>query len=352
MNKKLNLLAGDIGGTKILLAIYEWDIVPIQKYRKKYFSSDWSSLEEVISHFVQNIPPEITKPSHGCLAVAGRLEGESVKITNLPWKLDLEEICKTSEVDDIEIINDFEVLVYGLDFLNQDQIIEIQSNKKQRLSKGVFTIVGAGTGLGIARGLRTNEGVIALPSEGGHVEFAPRNQEEWELSKWIKEDLNIDRLSVERIVSGTGLGNIAKWILTKKANVSHPLHEVATIWNSEKSHINSQSDLPSLASHAAKKGDPLMKKALRIWLSAYGSAVGDIALHELCYSGLWLSGGTTPKQIDGLRSKTFLEALRNKGRFTEFLKGIPVTALIDQELGLFSAACKAHKMAYQSGRMG
>ncbi len=352
MEKNSTLLAGDIGGTKILLAIYEWDRIPIQKYKKKYFSSDWSSAEDVVFDFIKSIPEGVKKPDHGCLAVAGRLEKDIVKLTNLPWTIEIEKIYAAAGTKKLEIVNDFEVLVYGLEFLENHQIRNIQNSKRGRFSDGVFAIIGAGTGLGIARGLKVKEKIISLPSEGGHVEFSPRNEEEWKLSNWLKKELSISRLATERVVSGTGLGNIAKWLLISKDDKSHSLYHLATEWDfGNTSAPKSVGDLPSLVSNAAKQGDRLMLSALKIWLSAYGSVVGDLALQELCYSGLWISGGTASKHLNGLQSKTFLEALHNKGRFKPLLEDMPVTALIDQEAGLFSAACKAHRMDEQGGRL-
>ena len=181
---------------------------------------------------------------------------------------------------------------------------------------------------------------MSLSCEGGHREFAARTDEEWQLASWLKRDLNVSRLSIERIVSGTGLGHIAHWLLEQPHASRHPLRTMAQAWRR-----NTAMDFPAHASKAASEGDDLMRHALQMWLSAYGAAAGDVALQELCTGGLWVGGGTAAKQLEGLKSTTFLEPLREKGRFTDFMNGLQVTAVIDPLAGLFSAACRARMLA-------
>ena len=240
-------------------------------------------------------------------------------------------------------MNDFGVLIYGLPHLNADQQVVLQPGERD---DGPLAILGAGTGLGMARGLKTGQGLQALASEGGHREFAPRTEEEWALACWLKHDLQLERLSVERVVSGTGLGHVAHWLLQTTKATTHPLQSLAQAWRHEQ-----RGDLPARASEAAADGDPLMQRAREIWLGAYGAAAGDLALQELCSGGLWIGGGTAAKQIDGLRSEHFLESMRAKGRFRPFISGRQVTALIDPDAGLFSAACRARMLAESSGRL-
>ncbi len=344
-------LAGDLGGTKTLLGLYGWDQGPIEYYKKRYTSSSWSSLESILEDFLTKIPSNLKKPTFGCIAVAGQIKKHSTKITNLTWNLKLEPIRKAANLTKLELINDFEVLIYGIPFLENNQKETIQKGANNFLTNGPIAIIGAGTGLGVARGINTPQGLIALPSEGGHIEFSPRSEQEWELSQWLKKELNVHRLSMERIVSGTGLGNIASWILHKKDNQNHALSAHAHAWFYLSSEKNTKPDLPALASKAAENGDLLMQEALNIWISAYGSAAGDLALQELCTGGLWIGGGTASKQINKLKSQIFLNALRKKGRFQTFLEEIPVRALIDPSAGLFGAACRARMLAELNGTL-
>lgn len=338
------LLAGDMGGTKTLLALYGIQDGRLkQLYQQRFMSSEWTSLEPMLKFFLNKRPSDIEAPEHGCIAVAGPVNSGSARITNLPWQLNEDQLAVAASIRQLELVNDFGVLIYGLAHFDETQQVVLQIGEAKA---GPIAILGAGTGLGMARGIQTEGGVVALSSEGGHREFAPRTEEEWQLACWLKHDLAIDRLSVERIVSGTGLGHIATWLLQKPDTQDHPLQPVAQEWRTNKS-----CDLPAKVGMAAEQGDPLMQRAQTIWLSAYGSAAGDLALQELCTGGLWIGGGTAAKQLAGLRSATFLEAMRQKGRFKEFLAGLRVTAVIDPEAGLFSAACRARILAESSGTL-
>ena len=338
------LLAGDMGGTKTLLALYGIKDGRLkQLYQQRFISRAWRSLEPMLKCFLEQRPSDIEAPEHGCIAVAGPVNNRNARITNLPWQLNEDQLAAAASIRQLELVNDFGVLIYGLAHFDETQQVVLQVGDAQ---EGPMAILGAGTGLGMARGIRTEKGVIALSSEGGHREFAPRSEEEWHLACWLKNDLGVDRLSVERIVSGTGLGHIATWLLQTADAQAHPLQRVAEAWRKNKS-----SDLPAQVSMAAAQGDPLMQRAQTIWLSAYGAAAGDLALQELCTGGLWIGGGTATKQLAGLQSAAFLKTMRQKGRFETFLAGLKVTAVIDPEAGLFSAACRARFLAESSGTL-
>ncbi len=338
----MDFLAGDVGGTKTLLGIFRWDKGLIKIHQKKYSSSDWDSIEPILSNFINNLPHEIALPTKACLAVAGPVTNGQSKLTNLGWELDRDEIIKSTCLESVELINDICVLIYSIPFLNSHQITRLQIGKNKEKSNNQVAVIASGTGLGIARGVISKNNILALPSEGGHKEFAARNETEWELSQWLKSDLNIKRLSIEQVISGNGLGNIARWRLSQPDAVNHPLRNIIKVWRDKG---NQKHDFPNLVSETANKGDQLMQDVLEIWLGAYGSAAGDLALQELCEGGLWIAGGTAAKQLKGLSSSSFIEPMKNKGRFCQYLDQIPVTAMTDQEVGLIGAACKARMLA-------
>ncbi|HGY5536702.1 MAG TPA: glucokinase [Prochlorococcus sp.] len=345
-------LAGDLGGTKTLLALYRTDENQLrQQHQRRYISTEWSSLEPMLNDFIAHLPTGMEKPNNGCIAVAGPVSHGEAEITNLPWSVKEKNLCATTGLKQLELINDFGVLIHGLPFLNANQQVELQLAQQDIPAQGPVAILGAGTGLGMARGLTTKDGMMALASEGGHREFAPRSESEWRLCEWLKADLQLKRLSLERIVSGTGLGHVVRWRLQQSDADGHPLRQIANVWRHGADDYPGHPDLPALASQAANDGDLLINEALQLWLGAYGSAAGDLALQELCTGGLWVAGGTAAKQLQGLRSKTFLEAFRNKGRFRKFLEELPVMAIIDPEAGLFSAACRARTITEQGGKL-
>ena len=332
------VLACDLGGTKTLFGIYSYSKLIKKVYQKSYKSKEWDDFNDVFKDFFKSLPKNINRPVHCCIAAAGRIDNDEIKVTNLPCVLNKNHLQESFAFNHLSLINDFSVLIFGIPFIKNNQYVQIQSpsNISKDTSKFI-SLIGAGTGLGVARGLINKDQILSFPSEGGHREFSPRTQDEWEFCKWLKEDLQINRVSIERVVSGRGLGDIARWKLKKLGLSNHPI-------NLSKNHSTkfSNNDLAQIVSEFANNGDPIMTEVLELWISAYGSAAGDIALQELCKSGLWIAGGIAAKNLQSMKSIIFLNSLRRKGRFSEFVKSIPVNIIIDPEFGLFSAACKAY----------
>jgi len=338
----MNFLACDLGGTKVLLGIFEKvinDDSPKLLFKKKYISSDWDSFELILEDFLKNECKNITHPSSACFAVAGPLSNNNAKIMNLSWNISGNELKKKFKFEKCELINDFAVQIYGIPFLKTNQYSTIQNGlQPEGTNNDLHAIVGAGTGLGIARGLISGNKVKVLASEGGHVEYSPKSELEWDLKTWLKNYLNIERISCERIVSGTGLSRIAEWRLSKSDAKDHPLQKYL---KEIKITETARKKIPEKICNLSKEGDQLMFEVERIWLGAYASLLGDVALQELCFGGLWISGGTASKHFKNFKSDLFLKQFFDKGRLKDILKTIPMKVILDEEFGLFSAACRA-----------
>jgi len=338
----MNFLACDLGGTKVLLGIFKIDInddSPKLIFKKKYLSSEWGSIELILEDFLKNECKNITHPSSACFAVAGPLSNNNAKIINLSWNISGNKLKNKFNFKICELINDFAVQIYGIPFLKKNQYSIIQNGRhSEDTNNDLHAIVGAGTGLGIARGLILGEKVKVLASEGGHVEYSPKSKLEWELKIWLKNHLKVERISCERIVSGTGLSRIAEWRLSKSDAQNHPLQKHL---KETKNSDTARKELPEKICNLAKEGDQLMIEVERIWLSAYASLLGDVALQELCFGGLWISGGTAPKHFNNFKSDLFMKQFLDKGRLKDILKSIPLNVILDEEFGLFSAACRA-----------
>jgi glucokinase len=331
-----SLLAGDIGGTKTLLALYrsageELELLVEQRFT----SADWDDLTPMVEHFLsgaaQAVPEPVQPPAAACFAVAGPVQGSRARLTNLPWLLDEHELAANTGIGCVDLVNDFAVLIYGLPHLQAHQ----QATVRQGLAdpEGTLLVLGAGTGLGVAYGQPTGEGLIALASEAAHAEFAPRSEAEWRLKCWLQADLGLERLSIERVVSGTGLGHVGRWLLQERhRDGSHPLQCIPP------------ADLPAAVAQAAEAGDTLAMDALTLWLGAYGSVCGDLALTGLSRGGIWLAGGTAGKLLQALRQPGFEQAFLGKGRLASILETIPITAITDPAIGQFSAACRARML--------
>lgn len=256
--------------------------------------------------------------------------------------LDSAGLARSCGLPLVELVNDFAVLIYGLPHLDAAQTAPVREG--QRDPQAPLLVLGAGTGLGVAMGLPTAAGLRAIPSEAAHGEFAPRSAAEWDLKQWLRADLALERISIERVVSGTGLGHVARWLLDRHhPGGDHPLSGPARLW-SEAGDGPDRADLPAAVALAAAARDPLAARALELWLGAYGSVCGDLALACLSRGGLWLAGGTAAKLLDGLRSEAFQGPFLNKGRLRSTLEPMPITAVVDPGVGTFSAACRARML--------
>ncbi|MCP9849395.1 glucokinase [Cyanobium sp. Morenito 9A2] len=333
------LLAGDVGGTKTLLALYTSGPEGLEAWHaERYRSADWGDFAVLVNHFLHQaarLHPHLAQPRAGCLAIAGPVQAGKVKLTNLPWDLEEAALAQSTGIERLELVNDFAVLIHGLPHLADHQQVDLRSGLV--VAGAPVAILGAGTGLGVAIGAQGPQGLLALASEAGHGEFAARSPQEWELKRWLQAELGLERLSLERVVSGTGLGLVFRWfVASRQFQGRHPLAPADPAQQAQ--------DLPAAVAAAAISGDPLASEALNLWLGAYGSAAGDLALQTLCRGGLWLGGGTAGKLLPHLRSRAFLGPFLAKGRLSAVLETIPVRALIDPEAGLFSAACRARTL--------
>ncbi len=338
----MNFLACDLGGTKVLLGIFKKDVNTDSLkliFKKKYVSSEWDSIDLILEDFLKNECTNINYPSSACFAVAGPISNNNAEIINLSWNISGNGLKKKFKLKSFELVNDFAVQIYGIPFLKKSQYSTIQNGVPSAGgNKDLHAIVGAGTGLGIAKGIISGSKVKVLASEGGHVEYSPKSALEWELKNWLKYSLKVERVSCERIISGTGLSRIAEWRLSKPDAKSHPLQKYL---KELKISDNLRKELPQEICNLSNQGDKIMIQVERMWLDAYASLLGDIALQELCYGGLWISGGTAPKHFINFKSGLFMKQFSDKGRLKDILKNVPINVILDEEFGLFSAACRA-----------
>jgi glucokinase len=337
------LLAGDIGGTKTLLSLYRAAGSDLELLaQERYVSADWPDLAPMVTHFLQEgASGGQAHPEAACFAVAGPVQAGQARLTNLSWQLEASALAATCDLGRVELVNDFAVLIYGLPHLQGSQQAEVRSGTA--IAGEPLLVLGAGTGLGVAFGIPTPAGLQAMASEAAHGEFAPRTAAEWELREWLRSDLALERVSIERVVSGTGLGHVARWLLhVHHPSGDHPLSPVAARWLAAEG--GAASDLPAAVAAAATAADPLAHQALDLWLGAYGSVTGDLALAGLCRGGIWLAGGTAAKLLAGLRSERFGQAFLAKGRLQPALLTIPIQAITDPAVGSFSAACRARSL--------
>jgi glucokinase len=321
----MKVLAGDIGGTNARFAIIEGDKILFEKH---YPSRDFDKFEEVFAVFVEDAPEPV--PLCACLAVAGVVEGNRVEATNIPWTIDGNDLKKRFGLETLRLINDFEAAAMGITVLHRDHLVQIGGGKP--ISDGPKAMLGAGTGLGQAILAPCNKGYRVLPTEGGHVDFAPRNEEEMRLLKYLMK--KFPHVSVERILSGPGLVHIYEFLLEEQNYKESVFTKQSAKGKDKATHITR---------HALQGTDELCRQAVSMFCSIYGAEAGNLALKCLATGGVYVAGGIAPKILPILSEGGFRQAFESKGRMEKVLKHIPTYIVISPQLGLLGAALVARQ---------
>ncbi|MGK7958885.1 MAG: glucokinase [Crocosphaera sp.] len=323
------LLAGDIGGTKTILRLVDTQLQTVKE--KKYSSSDYSGLESIVNDFLETID---SRPVKACFAIAGAVLQGRGKITNLEWsELDEVKLQETLNIKRVCLINDFIAIAYNIILDENKDIYTLQKGEFNSLSP--IAIIGAGTGLGKAFAIPIGKTYKAFPSEGGHSNYASRNELEDQLLVALRPKYKLETcqegiLSVdeEGILSGPGIADILKFLAPQ-----YPECSVEEI-------LNQSDSSKAIAEAATSKTNPLCEKTMDIFIEAYGAIAGDFALNLLPFGGLYLAGGIAAKNVDLIetRKELFLTAFNNKVRVNEkLLKRIPIHIVLNQLEGLMGA---------------
>ncbi len=323
---------------------------------EQVFSNSGKDLVSIVKEFLKEAAEKSSQKVHpqiACFAVAGPVDRENntCDLTNLKWYLDGNNLAKQLGIEEVTLMNDFAAVGYGVRELKESDFKVLQDGDKS-LKEEDFPIgvIGAGTGLGEAFILRneTENTWNVYPTEGGHVEFAARSLEEFELREYIQDKYKLSRVSVERIVSGPGIVAIYQFLRDCKRDNYSELEAIATkvkIWEEDSNLSKAPAEI---ISNEALKGDRLCKKTMQMFTEAYGSEVGNFALKLLPYRGLYIAGGIASKIfINPKLEETFLKELRNKGRMEEkVIKKIPIYLVTNLQVGLIGATYYArHKIS-------
>ena len=325
----MQLLAGDIGGTKTVLALSSIDGGKIHLLQKKrYASKSYDSAEDILSQYIKEsgIDPKSTAISIG---IAGAVTRGECRTTNLPWTVDEVLLLERFKFRRAKLLNDFKAIAYGIPHLQKGDIAVINKGYLDR--EGPIAIIGAGTGLGegMAFFSQSSKAYEVIPSEGGHSSFSPTNEEEIGLLKYL-----IDRdghVSFEKILSGQGLFNIYTYLA--ESGYAEKTEEVTRRL--------SEDDPATVISGLGLSGkDALCRRALEMFVRIYGVEAGNLALKFLPSGGLYLAGGIAPKIIRLLQNGIFMEGFTGKDRLSGLLKNIPVYVILNEDVGLIGAAAR------------
>ncbi|MDF5707969.1 MAG: glucokinase [Nostoc sp. S4] len=332
------LLAGDIGGTKTILRLVEAsDSSSLHTiHQESYQSSDFPDLVPIVQQFLVKANTSI--PHKACFAIAGPIVKNTAKLTNLAWFLDTERLQEELGIPQISLINDFTAIGYGILGLQKQDLHQLQAGKLQ--PEAPVAIIGAGTGLGQGFLIKQGNNYQIFPSEGGHVDFAPRNEIEFQLLKYLLNKHDIQRVSVERVVSGMGIVSIYQFLRDRKfATESPDIAKIVRTWEQEAGQEEKSVDPGAVIGTAAvQKRDRLSEQTLQLFIEAYGTEAGNLALKLLPYGGLYIAGGIAPKILPLIQDSGFLLNFTQKGRMRPLLEDIPVYIILNQQVGLIGAA--------------
>jgi glucokinase len=320
------IIAGDIGGTKTNVALFEAEGNGIGRIavQQSFPSSGYDSLEAILGEFVKAHKPDSI--AHACFGVAGPVSGGRVETSNLAWFVSSEHLAETLGVQHVGLINDLEATAYGIDELSPEQLYTLNEGEGER--QGHRALIAAGTGLGMAGIFFDGQRYHPMASEGGHIDFAPRNNDEFRLLLYLKEKLG-GRVSYERVLSGMGLFNIYTF-LRDTGYGEEPVWLAEEIRSGDKS---------AAVSHAALMGkSDLAVKALEMLAELYGAMAGNLALLMKPLGGLYIGGGIAPKILEKLKDGTFMRNYSDKGRMTGLVNSIPVRVILDDKTALYGAA--------------
>jgi len=283
----MKVLAGDIGGTKTNLGVFNVENNQVQSlFESSWISADFSSLEEILEHFLETLGNDIEQLSFqsACFGVAGPVENHYCEVTNLPWIIDGKQIQQQFHWQSVSLLNDLQANAWGIAALQAVDFITLNQGDEQ--AQGNASIIAAGTGLGEAGMFWNGEQYLPFASEGGHADFSPKTEKEYRLYTFLSQKYQ-GHVSWERIVSGMGLENLYQFLCHD--NNTQPPHWLAQ-------QMLAGDSAAAIAKAAAGGADPLCQQALDWFVYFYGTEAANHALKIMSRGGVFLGGGIAPKK--------------------------------------------------------
>lgn len=316
-------LIGDIGGTKTHVALFDGKSKKA-KLEKKYPSQEYQGLEEICLEFFKENSTKPEEVAKACFGVAGPVVDGQCKTTNLPWVIDSKSLSENLKIAKVGVINDLEANAYGIKMLEQREFFVLQEGSSR---VGNQALIAAGTGLGEACLVWNGKSHIPFSSEGGHADFAPRDELEMELLRYLKKQFS-QHVSYERVLSGSGLYQLYRFLIDLQLEKE----------DQEMRKKFSQEDPARVITVAAIEGtNPLCLRVVRWFLSLYGAEAGNLALKFLSIGGIFIGGGIAPKLLQLFKHGDFLEGFLEKGRFHPMLKEMMIKVILNDDAALLGA---------------
>jgi glucokinase len=335
------ILAGDVGGTKVDLALCRFEsgqLVTVHDH--KFHARDFPGLVQIVDAFLDECKQTIGQPVDvlaACFGVPGPVRQGRLKLTNLPWVLDSSQLRVDLNIEHVFLINDLEANGYGIAELTPDQILVLSKGDPE--AEGNRGLIAAGTGLGEAILVWNGHKYQPIASEGGHSDFAARNEEEIGLLRYLQKTLG-GRVSSERVISGIGLANVYAYCRDVKG-----MEEPSWL----KARMRTEDPNAVIGELGESGASPLCVEALNIFVSAYGAEAGNLALKILAVGGMYVGGGIAPKLLKKMQDGTFMKAFIDKGRLSDLLVQTPVRLILESRAALMGAAAYAEARAAEIG---
>jgi glucokinase len=322
------ILAGDIGGTKVHLALYSFVGGRLKAVRERKFPArEFASLELAVKQFLAD--GECAEIAAACFGCPGPVRDGRLKLTNLSWMLDARELERSLAIKHVFLINDLEANGYGIPELVPESVVTLHEG--DAAAAGHRGLIAAGTGLGEALLIWDGTTHRPIPSEGGHCDFAARTDREIALLEYLRRTLH-GRVSWERVVSGIGIQNIYAF-LRDEEKIFEPA------WLRER--LATEDPNAVIGACAEDGSSEICHETMQTFAAAYGAEAGNIALRVLATGGVYLGGGIAPKILKTLSSGAFLQAFLDKGRLSPLLASIPLRVILDESCALLGAAAYA-----------
>ena len=306
------LLVGDIGGTKTDLAIYASGSNPNSPVaRKQFHSADYASLQAMVTEFLGDVKMPVNRATFD---VAGPVIDRRVVTTNLPWIMDEDSLATDLNLKSVHLMNDLEAVARAIPILRESDVVTLNIGKS--VPQTAIGVVAPGTGLGESFLIWDGSYYVPRSSEGGHADFAPTERGQIRLLEYLLN--RFGHVSAERVCSGIGIPNIYEYLRDVEHLPETP--EVARL-------IALTKDPTKVIIDAAvhpHTESPLCRATIDMFVSILASEAGNLALKVLATGGIYLAGGIVLHMLSVLREPAFMRAFTNKGRFSEFMKRVPV----------------------------
>jgi glucokinase len=328
-------LAGDVGGTNARLRMSRARGTRLETLAEQsYRVADFDGLEDAIESFIDGARSALGAAlaiDRACFAVAGPIEGDHAKLTNAPWTIDARAIAERLGIGHVRLVNDFHAAAAGIGDVAPDRMLVLQQGIAAPHAPRL--VIGAGTGLGVAYAIPIGDRFRVVPGEGGHVGFAPADDEQIELTRFVQS--SVGRVTAEHVLSGTGIVRLYEFAIAAQSSGGIPDDVVR--------------EGAAAVTRRSDAGEPAAVRAIELFATILGAVAGDHALSVLASGGVYIAGGIAAKLAQQLRSGAFLAAFNAKGVHAALMARMPVRVVLDEQLGLAGAVRLALEKEMGSG---